>query len=370
LNAFLISNFHSIDLQDHGSLYDLLTHPSMIIEGELLLPILRDISQGVRFLHAADPQVIHGKSMKHSSMLSSCHLFVFLGLLTQIFSRRSTNYAGDLKAANILVDQKFRAKVADFGLSQKKTVGATGTPFWMAPELLRGDSSNTTASDVYAFGVILAETYSRKEPYEGEDAKEVLRLVADKKVQKRPAVPEHMPAPIQSLMNDCLVENPEERPTFDELDMRLKRVDAKSVEPIQQQASKSGNISLFDIFPAHIAQALSEGKKVEAEHKDVVTIFFSDIVGYTDISSSLPPQKIADLLDRLYHKFDDLSDLHDLYKVETIGDAYMAVTNLVKDQADDHAKRIAEFSVDAIAAAKSTLIDTDEPDRGCINIRV
>ena len=32
----------------------------MVLEGELLLPILQDISQGVRFLHAADPQVIHG----------------------------------------------------------------------------------------------------------------------------------------------------------------------------------------------------------------------------------------------------------------------------------------------------------------------
>jgi serine/threonine protein kinase len=90
----------------------------MVIEGELLLPILRDVSQGMRFLHLADPQVIHG----------------------------------DLKAANILVDSRFRAKVADFGLSQKKHLGGTGTPYWMAPELLRRESSNTSMSDVYSFG--------------------------------------------------------------------------------------------------------------------------------------------------------------------------------------------------------------------------
>ena len=120
----------------------------------------------------------------------------------------------------------------------------------MAPELLRGEMNNSTASDVYAFGVILFEVYSRRDPYEGEDAHEVLRLVADKKVNKRPPVPAHMPAPIQSLMTDCLVEDPDQRPSFDELDVRLKRVDVKSAEPTDSKgAKKPGSISLFDIFP-------------------------------------------------------------------------------------------------------------------------
>lgn len=48
----------------------------------------------------------------------------------------------------------------------------------------------------------------------------------------------------------------------------------------------------------------------------------------------------------------------------------MAVTNLIKDQPDDHAKRIAQFSIDAIRAANSTLIDEDEPEKGYVNIRV
>jgi Adenylate and Guanylate cyclase catalytic domain len=48
----------------------------------------------------------------------------------------------------------------------------------------------------------------------------------------------------------------------------------------------------------------------------------------------------------------------------------MAVTNLIKDQDDDHAKRIAEFAIDAIAAANETMIDPEDEAKGVVNIRV
>lgn len=198
----------------------------------------------MRFLHSSDPQVIHG----------------------------------DLKAANILVDTRFHAKVADFGLSQKQNLGGTGTPFWMAPELLRKESANTSQSDVYSFGVILYEVFSRRDPYEGENAKEVLRLVADQKIRKRPIPPRHMPDAVKTLMGDCLQDDPEKRPSCEELDTRLKRIDAETLDSNNQLAKKGkSNVSLFDIFPRHIAEALRDGRTVEPEHRDSVTIFFSDI---------------------------------------------------------------------------------------------
>jgi len=336
-----------MEYMDHGSLYDLLHNTTVPIQGELLLPILRDIAQGMRFLHAASPQVIHG----------------------------------DLKAQNVLVDSKFRAKVADFGLSQKRQVGATGTPFWMAPELLRKESCNTAASDVYSFGIILYEVYSRKDPYEGEDWKEVLRLVADPVVNKRPPPPESAPPLVRTLMAEVLSGKPEARPTFEVLDQKLKGSDVDTVEPMWKVDSRtsinegpngigrSSSALLREVFPKHVAEALREGRKVEPESREVVTIFFSDIVGFTDISSSLPPLKVAKMLDSLYNRFDELSGKHDVFKVETIGDAYMAVTNLVKDQAD-HTKRIAQFAIEAVAAANETLIDQDDPEKGCVHIRV
>lgn len=48
----------------------------------------------------------------------------------------------------------------------------------------------------------------------------------------------------------------------------------------------------------------------------------------------------------------------------------MAVTNLVKDQPIDHAKRIAQFAVDAVAAANETPIDLEDKSKGFVNIRV
>ena len=212
------------------------------------------------------------------------------------------------------------------------------------------------------------EVYSRRDPYEGELAEDVLRAVADKSIRKRPVAPPSMPAQMKALMIDCLEEDPTKRPSFEELDTRMKRVDVETV--VQGQDSKKTQISLFDIFPRHIAEALRDGRTVEAEHRDAVTIFFSDIVGFTTISSELEPRKVAALLDRLYTKFDELSRKHDVFKVETIGDAYMAVTNLVKDQEQDHAKRIAEFAIDAIKAANATYIDLESPEKGFVNIRV
>jgi hypothetical protein len=80
---------------------------------------------------------------------------------------------------------------------------------------------------------------------------------------------------------------------------------------LQMHMSRTENL-LFDVFPKHIAEALRSGRKVEPENHECVTIFFSDIVGFTNISSELDPMKVSDLLDRLYNSFDALSHYHDV----------------------------------------------------------
>eukprot|EP00592_Proboscia_alata_P002790 CAMPEP_0194374328 /NCGR_PEP_ID=MMETSP0174-20130528/22731_1 /TAXON_ID=216777 /ORGANISM="Proboscia alata, Strain PI-D3" /LENGTH=1257 /DNA_ID=CAMNT_0039153833 /DNA_START=389 /DNA_END=4163 /DNA_ORIENTATION=+ len=164
---------------------------------------------------------------------------------------------------------------------------------------------------------------------------------------------------------------------------RLKKLEELSATLSQaSESNQNGNTSqtgstqsqlseqlLFDCFPRHIAEALRDGKKVEPESKDCVTIYFSDIVGFTDIASSLSDIKVSEMLDRLYNSFDALSHHHNVFKVETIGDAYMAVTNLDKDQ-HDHTKRIAEFAIDTMRVANQTMVDIDDPTKGFVKIRV
>lgn len=125
----------------------------------------------------------------------------------------------------------------------------------MAPELLRKESPNTDKSDVYSFGIILYEVYSRKDPYPDEDPEEVLRLVADKNVNKRPLTPPNMPKEVNAIMLDCVQSDPEKRPTFEELDTRLKRIDPINMNPGQvglKGGYSRGSVTMHDVFPKKV----------------------------------------------------------------------------------------------------------------------
>ncbi len=70
---------------------------------------------------------------------------------------------------------------------------------------------------------------------------------------------------------------------------------------------------------------------------DNISILFTDFVGFTEMSSQLSPELLVEELNELFYHFDLISASHDILKIKTIGDAYMAVSGFLK-QDDDHAR--------------------------------
>ncbi|XP_067947353.1 guanylate cyclase soluble subunit beta-2-like [Watersipora subatra] len=149
------------------------------------------------------------------------------------------------------------------------------------------------------------------------------------------------------LLNQQRIAEIEVSKKLDETTAELKKMALE----LENEKAKTDRL-LHEMLPKRVATQLKQGKTVEAEKFGEVTIFFSDIVTFTNIASASTPMEIVGMLNSLYAKFDELSSIHDVYKVETIGDAYMVVCGVPEPSAD-HAVRVADFALGAIMAAQN-----------------
>ena len=174
--------------------------------------------------------------------------------------------------------------------------------------------------------------------------------------RQRPAVSpsslaEH--AQLCAIIRQCWAGEPGERPAVDAvraqisriytetshniLDNLLSRMEqyADNLEQLVEERTQSyleekekcENL-LYELLPPSVADKLIHKETVAAESFPAVTIYFSDIVGFTTISAESTPMEIVDLLNDLYTCFDSIIQNYDVYKVETIGDAYMVVSGI------------------------------------------
>jgi len=153
------------------------------------IKLAKGTAAGIAWLHGATPQIIHR----------------------------------DLKPNNLLVDEHWNVKVCDFGLSQVKLrenkirdgKSIPGTPLWMSPEVLLGQDVDEKA-DVYSFGIVLWEIITGQEPFPYmEDFKQFKNAIT--KLKERPVIPENTHPNLKSLMELCWDQDPNKRPTFQQI---------------------------------------------------------------------------------------------------------------------------------------------------------
>lgn len=175
-----------------GSLYTIL-QSDVELPWKLLQKMALDAARGMNFLHKSNPIVMHR----------------------------------DLKTQNLLVDENWRVKVSDFGLSRlieeqvSQTMTVCGTPCWTAPEVLRNQKYSIKA-DVYSFGICLWEMYSRTDPYKGVPPYQVVLNVAN--YGMRPEIGDDCPEDWAKLIADCWDEDPQKRPSFEDIIIKLENL--------------------------------------------------------------------------------------------------------------------------------------------------
>jgi adenylate cyclase len=106
---------------------------------------------------------------------------------------------------------------------------------------------------------------------------------------------------------------------------------------------------LRNVLPDRIAERLKEGPMVVDDRFDDVTVLFADIVGFTGLSATLAPERVVELLNQVFTRFDELAARHAVEKIKTIGDAYMVVAGLPEPRTD-HADAAAHMALDLRAA--------------------
>ena len=180
-----------IELMESGSLYDLLDSDLTLSWCYPLLDIARGVAQGMAYLH--DRKVVHR----------------------------------DLKPANVMLGPPphYRPKVADFGESRRYTgdvtMTVTGTPSFVAPEVLRQERSGPGA-DVWSFGAMLCHMASRMPPYAALATSTPPYLLMQQVAQGelRPSlevVGLPWPSQLFEVVTQCEEADPDERPNFQTL---------------------------------------------------------------------------------------------------------------------------------------------------------
>ncbi|XP_002731955.2 retinal guanylyl cyclase 2-like [Saccoglossus kowalevskii] len=339
-----------------GSLEDVINSENIKLDWMFKSSLLLDLVSGMKYLHNS-PIKLHGR----------------------------------LNSRNCVIDSRWVLKITDYDLpalietqtnypeEQQRTPEDL---LWSAPEMLRDPvlrKKGTPKADVYSFAIIVSELLTRDPPFAmlSLTPKEIIAKVKKPPPLCRPSVSQNdAPREVIEIMKQCWAESPDMRPDFNMIYQLFKKLNQgrktnivdsmfKMLEKYSNhledlirdrtkelaEEKKKTDKLLYRMMPATVAESLKLGRPIEAETFSEVTIFFSDIVGFTSISAMSTPLQVVDFLNDLYTMFDDILSNYDCYKVETIGDAYMVVSGLPIRNGNRHAGEISTLALDLLHAA-------------------
>jgi len=119
---------------------------------------------------------------------------------------------------------------------------------------------------------------------------------------------------------------------------------AKQAETLEEERQRSEHL-LLNVLPASIADRLKGGEEGIADAFPEVSVLFSDIVGFTEMSARVGAKQVVDMLNEVFGLLDELAIKHGVEKIKTIGDCYMVCAG-VPDRSSTHAQQIAAFALD------------------------
>jgi class 3 adenylate cyclase len=122
---------------------------------------------------------------------------------------------------------------------------------------------------------------------------------------------------------------------------------SRLMQELEQERARSREL-LLNVLPRQVVERLEAGETMIADRFDDVAVLFSDFVGFTAISSTLPAARLVEELNRLFSEFDARCAELGVEKIKTIGDAYLAVAGLTGE--GDHLAAACELALGMLDA--------------------
>ncbi|KAL1246525.1 hypothetical protein QQF64_034659 [Cirrhinus molitorella] len=254
---------------------------------------------------------------------------------------------GRLKSTNCVVDNRMVVKITDFGCN---TILTPGKDLWTAPEHMRVQGISQKG-DIYSFAIISQEIILRKSPFHTSCCSDTAEKLYRVQYPRGPNVfrPDlsfesvgETEAELFVLIKSCWEEDPEKRPDFKRIEGTLGKIFSNLHN--QANASYMDNlIRRLQMYSRNLEHLVEERTSLYKARETEPTSSTSCCC-----RGRCTPMEVVDMLNDIYKNFDSILDNHDVYKVETIGDAYMVASGLPRRNGNRHAVDICLMALDIL----------------------